>query len=212
MFASSLGVGTSLLAASGVSGFAQVAHSGEAAGPDRLADELHAAIATFPVDDTHCHALTDHDAQTTPENFLERIALSAMPAASYFPPGVLSQWRTGGTDVRARLDRQYGIEKLLAEIRFHIRESIFVKYLTKDLAQFLGCAPRLETVIAARNERCRDYPRYIADLFADVKLANAMVDTGFAEGMDAKGFQAFAQAIQPCRMRALARVETIQTP
>ncbi|HEY2017015.1 MAG TPA: hypothetical protein VGH38_26100 [Bryobacteraceae bacterium] len=180
--------------------------------PDPVADDLHAAIVSYPIDDTHCHAMTDRDAQTTPEAFLERIGLSAMPAAAYFPQGVLQQWRTASGNAKTSLDKQYGIESKLAEIRYHIRESIFVKYLTKELAAFLHCAPEFETVIAARNERCRDYAKYIGDLFRDVKLANAMVDTGFSEGMDTRGFNAFAAAIAPCNMRALARVDTIQAP
>jgi uncharacterized protein len=204
-FASSLGLSGALLGA-------DLARARAASVPDSTARDLHAAIRSFPIDDTHCHAITDRDAQTTPDDFLERIALSAMPEAAYFPAGVLQQWRQARGEAKAALNRQYGIEAKLAEIRCHIRESIFIKYLTKELAQFLHCAPRFETVIAARSERCRDYAKYIGDLFRDVNLANAMVDTGFAEGMDAKGFRAFEAAIRPCNMRALARVDTLQAP
>src|SRR5262249_25245873 len=43
-------------------------------------------------------------------------------------------------------------------------------------------------------------------------LINVMVDTGCCGGMDAKAFNGFADAIRPCTMRAIARVETIQSP
>jgi hypothetical protein len=177
-----------------------------------IAADLHAAIWPMPVDDTHCHAMTFNDAQTTPDLFIERIALSAMPEAAYFPPGTLTKWRTASPGERSALDRQYGIEKKLGEIRYHVRESIFIKYLVKDLSVLLRCKPTLEAVIAARNDRGRDYARYIGDLFRDVHLSNAMVDTGFNEGMDRSGFLAFEKAIQPCNMRTLARVDTIQAP
>jgi predicted TIM-barrel fold metal-dependent hydrolase len=39
-----------------------------------------------------------------------------------------------------------------------------------------------------------------------------MVDTGCCEGMGMNGFNAFAQAIRPCEMRAISRAETIYGP
>src|SRR5262249_33163792 len=155
-------------------------------------------------------ASNDSFAKITPEDFLLNTALSAMPQAAYLPPGILQQWRIAAGAEKDRLDRQYGIQKRLDEITYHIRESVFLKYLTKELAGFLGCDPKFETVIEARNERGKDYHRYMSDLFRDVKLINVMVDTGCCGGMDAKAFNGFADAIRPCTMRAIARVETIQ--
>jgi predicted TIM-barrel fold metal-dependent hydrolase len=179
---------------------------------DDIAGELHAAITTYPMDDAHCHASSDQYAQTTPDEFLLALCLAALPQANYFPTGVLQRWRDSSGEEKAGLNRQYQIEKKLDEIRYHFRESIFLKSLTKEMAAFLHCAPKWETVVAARNERGKDYHRYIGDLFGDVKLANAMVDTGCCGGMDAKAFQEFARAIRPCEMRAIARAETLYGP
>jgi hypothetical protein len=165
----------------------------------------------MPVDDTHCHPISDKDAETTPQQFLQRLALAAFPVANYFPPGVFRQWQSASPEVRTQLDKQHGIEKVLAEIDYHFGETVFVKFMVKEMAGFLGCRPTLSAVIAARNARCRgDYFRYVADLFKDVKLANVMVDTGFTDGMQAAGMQRFAQAISPCQMRPIARVESLQ--
>jgi predicted TIM-barrel fold metal-dependent hydrolase len=175
-----------------------------------LAERLRRAVADLPVDDTHCHPISDKDAQTTPRAFLERLALAAFPAASYFPRGILQQWKAASPDERAALDRAYGIEKVLADIDYHIRQSAFLKFMVKELAAFLGCEPRLEAVLEARNARAKGgYFVYIADLFKDVKLANVMVDTGFTDGMQADGMQRFAHAIEPTTMRALARVDSL---
>src|SRR5258707_69705 len=81
-----------------------------------------------------------------------------------------------------------------------------------ELSGFLKCWTKWETVVAAPNERGKEYPRYMSDLFRDVKLTNAMVDTGCCEGMGMNGFNAFAQAIRPCEMRAISRAETIYGP
>ena len=54
------------------------------------------------------------------------------------------------------------------------------------------------------------YPDCDPDLFQDVKLDNVMLDTGFREGRDTKGIQAFAGWISPTRSRGILRVETIQ--
>ena len=80
------------------------------------ATRLYATIVDLPVDDTHCHPISDKDEQTTERQFLERLALAAFPAASYFPSGVLREYQSGTSAVRERLDRQYGIEKVLSEI------------------------------------------------------------------------------------------------
>jgi hypothetical protein len=174
------------------------------------AARLYATIIDLPVDDTHCHPISDKDEQTTERQFLERLALAAFPAASYFPPGVLREYQAGTTEVRERLNRQHGIEKVLSEIDYHFRETVFVKFMVKEMAAFLGCRPDLPAVIEARNARTRGrYFAYIADLFKDVKLANVMVDTGFTDGLQADGMQRFANAIRPTEMRAIARVDSL---
>jgi len=181
------------------------AHAG---GP--VAERLRSAVVGLPVDDTHCHPISDKDAHTTPRQFLERLALAAFPAASYFPPGVLRQWQNGSPSERGMLDRQHGIERILSEIDYHFRESVFVKFMVKEMAAFLGCAPDLDAVVEARNARtARDYFGYISDLFKDAKLANVMVDTGFTDGMAAEGMNRFGRAIKPTEMRALARVDSL---
>jgi hypothetical protein len=175
-----------------------------------IAARLRSQIVELPVDDTHCHPISDKDAQTSVRQFLERLALAAFPAASYFPPGVLRQYQTATPEVRTQLDRQYGIEKVLSEIDYHFRESVFLKFVVKEMAAFLGCHPDLESVIEARNVRARaDYFVYIADLFKDARLANVMVDTGFTDGMQAEGMQRFARAIRPAEMRGIARVDSL---
>ncbi|MCG8605036.1 amidohydrolase, partial [bacterium] len=174
------------------------------------ADRLYEEIVEFPIDDTHCHPLTDKDAQTTPQRFLERLSLAAFPTRSYFPSGVYRKWQDGDAATKRELDRQYGIEAKLQEIAYHFGESVFVKYMVKEMAQFLDCTPDLKTVIEARNERGRDYWRYVNDLFRDVKVENAMLDTGYSEGMDAAGIGRFEAAIAPSQPRRIYRVETIQ--
>src|SRR2546428_804608 len=149
-FAKIFGLGGAL-AAAGVPEFETQTPSASTTA-ERIADDLHSAIVGYEMDDTHCHASNDRFAQVTPEEFLLNIALAAMPQAAYFPAGILQQWRGAAGSEKAKLDQEYGIQKKLDEITYHIRESIFLKYLTKELANFLGCAPKFETVIAARNE------------------------------------------------------------
>ena len=132
--------------------------------PDMTAEaaSLYEEIRDLPFDDNHCHPLTDADAETTPQAFLERISLAAFPASSYFPAGVYERWQRGDAGTRTALDRQYGIQAVIDEITYHAGESIFIKALVKELASFLQCSPTLDDVIAARNERGRaDYWQYV---------------------------------------------------
>ena len=182
--------------------------SDEPLGPE--SEALYEEIATYPIDDTHCHPVTDKDAQTTPQRFLERLALVAFPVRAYFPAGVYQEWREGYAQRKNALNEQYKIEATLAEITYHIGESVFVKFMVKEMAQFLGCAPNLNEVIEARNERGKDYWKYVNDLFRDVNIEHTMLDTGFSEGMGAEGIGTFEKAIAPTKSRRIYRVETIQ--
>lgn len=176
---------------------------------DTAVEQLHEQIRAMPVDDTHCHPISDADSQTTPDRFLERLALPAFPAPAYFPDGVLEQWRNGDRTMRATLDRRHDITATLDTIIGHFSESVFVKFMVKEMAGFLGCRPRLPEVIEARNERGRDYHRYIRDLFRDARIGNVMLDTGYSDGLDADGMARFSLAIEPAEARYIARVETL---
>jgi hypothetical protein len=201
----------------GIAGLFGVFGSAPAASASRLntqltgaAERLFATIDTYPLDDTHCHPVTTRDATTTPDSFLQRISLTAMGAPGYFPAGVLQKWQVGDADVKRDLDRQFGITRTLAPITRHIGESVFVKYMVKEMAGFLGCRGTLNEVIEAHNTRGKKYPGYIRSLFQDVKLENVMLDTGFREGLDTEAIQDFARAIAPTKCRGIARVETLQ--
>jgi hypothetical protein len=171
---------------------------------------LYEMIATYPIDDTHCHPIAEIDAHTTPERFLERISLAAFPARAYFPSGALQQWRDGSESIKERLDKEHGISDVLAKIRHHFSETVFVKFMIKEMADVLDCEPRLEEVIEARNERGKNYWKYVHDLFQDVKFENVMTDTGCCDGIRQSGLEAFQEAIGPTQVRCLARLETIQ--
>ncbi len=179
----------------------------------REAQRLYEVISSYPVDDTHSHAVTAldwvKDAQTTPDNFLVRISLVGFGAPAYFPPGVFQKWSDGDEDVKRALDKQHGISTTLRTMARHFGESVFVKYMVKEMATFLGCAPTLDEVVEARNARGKDYPQYIHDLFQDVKLENVMTDTGCCGGADAVALKSYATAIQPTKFRGIARVETL---
>ena len=187
------------------------AYKGPASSEDGLSAEsemLYEEMVNYPYDDTHCHAVDFSDAQTTPQLFLQRISLAGFPIASYFPSGIYRQWREGDTQTKGALNKKYNIEAKLAEIAYHVGESVFAKYMVKEMAQFLGCSPNLNEVVEARNERGRNYRKYINDLFQDVKIENIMNDTGFGGGAGVQN--EFEETIKPTKSRRIYRVETIQ--
>lgn len=203
-----MGLGLLPALSSGSANAASVTQSLEKSDP--AAARLYATIKDFPVDDTHCHPISDRDKVMTRDGFIERIALSAFPGPAYFPAGVYDQWHAGDARVRADLDKRYQVGKKLATINNHFGESVFTKFMVKEMASFLGCEPRFEAVMEARNAHQKDYYGYVNSLFRDVKIENAMVDTGYADGLDAAGVRTFSDAIKPTRTRLIARVETIQ--
>ena len=140
-------------------------------------ERLHDEIATLDIVDAHCHPVSDRDAETTVEKFLDRISLSGFTGDGKPDP--------------------------------HVEHTGFVRFLTKELAGFLGCRPVLAEVIEARNDRGKDYSGYIGSLFRDAGITEVLIDTGYVDGMDAAGVDGFVSAIAPTRTHYLARVDTI---
>lgn len=198
------------LLGSGVAGMAAAAERPARNASERAVGErLQAQIEAMEVDDSHCHPISERDAQTTPDGFLERLALAAFPLPNYFPEGVYDRWQEGDAATRAALDAQYGIAKKRNTVLRHFESSVFVKAMVKEMAGFLECKPTLAEVVEARNARGQDYYGYVGDLFRDGRIANAMIDTGFSDGLDAAGMERFNNAVAPTRARYLARVETL---
>ncbi|UFW71358.1 amidohydrolase family protein [Bradyrhizobium sp. WU425] len=168
------------------------------------------AVNDLPIDDTHCHLITDRDAVTNPQRYVERISLAGFAVASYFPQGVYDSWLNGDEATRHDLNKAFDIQSKVAGITRDIAESVFIKFLVKELSQFLSCEPRLEAVIEARNERGKNYWAYVNSLFRDANYENIMLDTGYAEGCGAVEISRFEEAILPCRTNRLARIEMIQ--
>lgn len=201
--------GSGLLLGACVAGDAPLGGLTGEASASSTARDLHDEIRAIPVDDTHCHPLTFDDAETTPDDFVERMALSAFPLARYFPSGVYQRWRSGDASVRTGLDAQHDVARTRDRVLSHARETVFFYYLIKELAAFLDCDPTFEAVIEARNGRGRDYAAYMAALFADANIENAMLDMGYREGMDADGVARFEAAVAPTRGRHILRVDSI---
>lgn len=177
---------------------------------DPLFAEIFEVVDKLPIDDTHCHLITDQDAITTPQRFLERISLTGFPIPTYFPQGVYVQWVNGDAKTRHDLNKKFNIQNKVDEITGNISQSIFIKFLVKELAHFLGCKPELDTVIAARNERGVDYWSYINSLFRNSNFQNIMLETGVLDGQGPEAIWRFEEAILPCQSHRISRIEQVQ--
>ncbi|RWJ52643.1 amidohydrolase family protein [Mesorhizobium sp.] len=176
---------------------------------DPVFAQIFEVVDDLPIDDTHCHLITDHDAITTPQKFLERISLAGFAVPSYFPPGVYAQWMKADEATKYDLDRKYGIQEKVKGITNHLSNSIFIKFLMKEMAQFLGCDPNLESVIDARNGQEGGYFAFVNRLFSDVNIQNIMLETGYTEGGGAEAIARFEEGILPCKSHRISRIETI---
>lgn len=196
--------------AGGVLGAGLAAKARAVAPSEDLVERMEASIGVMPVDDTHCHPFGDSDAQTTVDDFIERIALVAWPISSYFPDGVYERYRQDDAATRAALDKQYGIRGIRDAVCRHFESSVFVKYMLKEMAQFLDCKPVFAEVIEARNARSKDYAGYARSLFRHGNIATLMIDTGFSAGLDQKGLDHFESVLAPAtKIHYIARVEKL---
>ncbi len=179
---------------------------------DAMLDSRHQAtlydeIATFPVDDVHCHPIAGTPEPITADDFLESVSLSAFPLERYFPKGVYTEWQRGDPATRSRLNQAHRVEAVRQQVFRHARETVFVKYLVKELASYFGARPTLDAVMEARNAAARNYDAYLGALFRDANIGNIMIDTGYRQGLDAQGVAHFERAILPTKSWRLSRVD-----
>ena len=138
------------------------------------ARSLEEAFRAFPAVDVHAHAFPAL-APVTESIFLVELSLGAWMLDTYFPRidgrSAYDVWKSASAEERARLDREHGIGRRFDDVVDQMAETVFVKYLVKEMARFLECRPTLADVIAARNEYTRGgYWTYVNDLFAAARI------------------------------------------
>ncbi len=86
--------------------------------------------------------------------------------------------------------------------------------ILRQMAKFLGCSPKINDVIEARNKRSRkDYWQYCKELFEDANIQGLMVDDGYSEvsvtrPLETKGYEDF-QDKSPVWTKRVSRIEPL---
>jgi hypothetical protein len=70
-------------------------------------------------------------------------------------------------------------EALVGEIQRVRRDTVYFRYLVRQLATFFNCEPVLERIVAERNQAARDYEDYLRRLFDDCGLTTLVLDFGY---------------------------------
>ncbi|MEM0272661.1 MAG: amidohydrolase family protein [Thermoprotei archaeon] len=83
-------------------------------------------------------------------------------------------------------------------------ESYSLRYFLKNLAAFLGCEAKLESVIEARRRRAKDFWDYVNQLFSDAKIEAVVLDDGLYQ-------EAIGQMTReaPCKTYRVMRIEPL---
>lgn len=118
--------------------------------------------STLPVVDVHCHPFVARGALTARE-FTDAVA---------FPGGSVDFMADGGVSVD---------DALVAEIQQVRRDTVYFRYLVRQLAHFFGCEPVLEQVVAARNEAVKDYQGHVKRLYDACGLTTLVADFGYPQ-------------------------------
>jgi len=127
--------------------------------------------STLPVVDVHCHPFTPK-VKLTAREFTDAVS---------FPGGGVEFMAEGGVPAD---------HTLVAEIQQVRRDTVYFRYLVRQLAGFFGCEPALEQVLAARNEAVKDYRGYIARLYEACGLTTLVADFGYPlPPVDVAGFR-----------------------
>jgi hypothetical protein len=114
----------------------------------------------LPVVDVHCHPFVKQG-ELTPNQFTDLVS---------FPGGSVKYMAEGGLAVD---------EALVGEIQRVRRDTVYFRYLVRQLATFFDCEPVLERIVAERNQAARDYEDYLRRLFDDCGLTTLVLDFGY---------------------------------
>lgn len=145
-------------------------------------------LSDLPVIDVHCHPFGDTGPLTV-EQFVDLAS---------FPGGGVEYMAEAGLPVN---------EALRSELQSVRRETVYMRYLVRQLARFFGCAPTLEEVVQARNQAvAADYRGYVRRLFSVAQVAGLVVDFGYPQPpLDVNDFE----RAMPVPVAPLYRIEPL---
>jgi uncharacterized protein len=142
-------------------------------------------FSSYPVIDHHSHPWSTETREITKEFYLSIMNMGGLSKEEAADP-----------------------EKLL-----HSEFTPMGRQIMHLMAEFLGCTPKLDEVMDARNKRSRgDYFRYCKELFEDANIEGLFVDDGYSEvsvssGLARRDFEEFESGVSPVPIRRVARIE-----
>jgi len=116
--------------------------------------------SALPVVDVHCHPFVNQG-ELTPEQFTDLVS---------FPGGSVEYMAEGGVEVD---------DDLIDELQRVRRDTVYFRYLVRQLANFFNCEPDLDTVVEERNKAVQDYAGYVKRLYDDCNLTAMVADFGY---------------------------------
>ncbi len=145
--------------------------------------------AALPVVDVHCHPFI-YQGDLTPEEFTNLVS---------FPGGSEDYMAQGGVVVD---------DALLAELQRVRRDTLYFRYLMRQLAAFLDCEPDLYVIVERRNAAAgQDYRSYVKRLYDACNLTAMVVDFGYPKE-PAVGIAQFT-ADMPVEVWPIYRIEPL---
>ena len=118
-------------------------------------------FSTLPVIDAHCHPFLGKG-MVTLEKFVRSLSLACASEDAY-----------------TKADVSEG--SFVIEIQSHRLNSVYFRWLVRQMAAFFDCKPELEQVVEARNQAARDYRDYVTRLYKECGLEALVVDFGYPQ-------------------------------
>lgn len=142
--------------------------------------------AHLPVVDVHCHPFIQHD-HLTVDQFINLVA---------FPGAGVDFLVEGGVPA----------EQAAIEVKQVRQDTLYMRYLVRQLAGFLGCETSFEAIVAERNRRvAQDFQGYVTQLYNACGLTTMVADFGYPKPpLDVAQFKAST----PIEVVPLYRIET----
>lgn len=145
-------------------------------------------VSHLPAIDVHCHPFLN-PGEMTVEAFVD--------AFSFSGGGIPFMLEGGLPDNQATID----------EVQSVRRNAVYHRYAIRQLAKVLDCEPKLETVVAARNDATRSgYTDYVSKLYNACGLTGLVTDFGYPQpAVDVAAFKTemFADVVPIFRIEPL---------
>jgi len=171
-------------------------------------------LSKIKVIDEHCHPFKEESKVLRVSEFELISDYMCLYNPSFLvPSNILAQYQSAIESDKDKLDKEFRISSSDREMKYHVSNLLLSTKFRHEMSRFLKCRSSAKDIIETRNQRAKNYKKYIGDLFQDAKITGLLVDDGYSEiaveyGIPSIDIEAFRTYV-PAKVERVTRIEPL---